>query len=493
MDDELALLQALEEELTAMERAQAADSLIAFTMATYPGYLPAAHHRRIVEVLEAVERGDIKRLILEMPPRHGKSELASKRFPAWYLGRHPGAQIISASYNSELAGDFGRAVRNLVADDTYREIFPGVELAADSQSAARWHTNQGGSYIAAGVGSAITGRGANIGIIDDPIKDRQEASSELMRERIWDWYTSVFYTRLMPGASIIIILTRWHDDDLAGRLLEEMKIGGDTWEVLSLPALAGDDDPMGREPGEALWPEWYDTDRLEQVRAVIGPRDWSALYQQDPQAEEGTFFLRDWIQYYEKAPDDLRIYGASDYATRDGEGDYTVHGVCGVDSDDNLYVLDWWRQRSTSDVWIEGFLDLVDTWAPQLWGEEAGQIRASLDPYIRTRIRERRSYIARKSYPSVADKRNRARAIQARMASGKVFFPRRAPWAPDLIAEMLRFDAGVHDDQVDVMSLIGRMLDEMRTAGSLKNFAPRHVRRVTKPKEANHAQEETVE
>jgi predicted phage terminase large subunit-like protein len=155
--------------------------------------------------------------------------------------------------------------------------------------------------------------------------------------------------------------------------------------------------------------------------------------------------------------------------------------VCGIDAEDNLYVLDWWRDRATSDVWVESFLDLVDAWSPQLWGEESGQIRASLDPYIQTRVRERRSYVARKPYPSVADKRNRARAIQARMASGKVFFPRRAPWTPDLISEMLRFDAGTHDDQVDVMSLFGRMLDEMRSAGGLRNFAPRHVRKVSQP------------
>ena len=282
-------------ELSLLQRLEARDSMLDFVMETMPEYSVASHHRLIVERLEAVERGDIRRLMLFMPPRHGKSELASKRFPAWFLGRNPERQIISASYNSELAGDFGRAVRNIIAEDTYQDIFPDVSLAQDSQSASRWHTNQGGSYIAAGVGSAITGRGAHLGIIDDPIKDRMEAGSELMRDRIWDWYTSVFYTRLMPGASVIIILTRWHDDDLAGRLLEDMKVGGDAWDVLSLPALAGVDDAMGRAPGDALWPEWYDHDRLEQVRSVIGPRDWSSLYQQVPQAEEGSFFLRDWV------------------------------------------------------------------------------------------------------------------------------------------------------------------------------------------------------
>lgn len=465
---------------TLLHRREARKHLLPFVTLTKPDFEVGRHHEMIANALERVALGDVKRLMIFCPPRHTKSELATRRFPAWYLGLNPKAQIISASYNSELASDFGREVRNLVSHPVYAQIFPEtLGLSEDSQAANRWHVKSGGQYIAAGVGTAITGRGANLAIVDDPIKDRQEADSETTRQRIWDWYRSVLYTRLMPGGSIICIMTRWHDDDLCGRLLVEMEGGGDKWDIVNLPALAEDDDPLGRERGEALWPEWYPEERLLQIKSVIGSRDWSALYQQNPQAEEGGFFLADWFKTVPEVPDNLRIYGASDYATKDGEGDYTVHGVCGVDESDNIYVLDWWRGQTTSDVWVESFLDLVDKWKPLQWAEEAGQIRSSLDPYITTRQRERRSYCVRTPFASRYDKRSRARAIQARMSSGKVYFPRGAPWLEDLRLEMLRFDAGRNDDQVDVLSLMGRLLENMQGAGKLRNWHPsRHIRRV---------------
>ena len=468
-----------------LERRQAREQLLPFVTLTKPDFEIGRHHEMISQCLERVESGEIVRQMIFTPPRHTKSELATRRFPAWYLGRRPDAQVISASYNSELASDFGREVRNLINTPVYAQIFPGVGLSEDSQAANRWHLKSGGQYIAAGVGTAITGRGAHLIFVDDPIKDRQEAYSETVRQRIWDWYRSVLYTRLMPGGSIVLIQTRWHDDDLAGRLLAEAGEGGDQWEVVELPALARDNDPLGRMKGEALWPEWYPEDRLIQIKSVIGSRDWSALYQQEPQAEEGGFFLADWFKTVSEPPEGLRIYGASDYATKDGEGDWTVHGICGVDEQDNMYMLDMWRGQTSSDVWVESFLDLVDRWKPLQWAEEAGQIRASLDPYITTRQRERRSYCVRTPFTSRFDKRSRARAIQARMSAGKVFFVRNAPWLEELRLEMLRFDAGRHDDQVDVMSLLGRMLEDMQGAGQLKNWAPsRHIRRVKQQKEA---------
>ena len=468
-----------------LERRQAREQLLPFVTLTKPDFEIGRHHEMISQCLERVESGEIVRQMIFTPPRHTKSELATRRFPAWYLGRRPDAQVISASYNSELASDFGREVRNLINTPVYAQIFPGVGLSEDSQAANRWHLKSGGQYIAAGVGTAITGRGAHLIIVDDPIKDRQEADSETVRQRIWDWYRSVLYTRLMPDAAVVLIATRWHDDDLAGRLLAEAGEGGDQWEVVELPALARDNDPLGRMKGEALWPEWYPEDRLIQIKSVIGSRDWSALYQQEPQAEEGGFFLADWFKTVSEPPEGLRIYGASDYATKDGEGDWTVHGICGVDEQDNMYMLDMWRGQTSSDVWVESFLDLVDRWKPLQWAEEAGQIRASLDPYITTRQRERRSYCVRTPFTSRFDKRSRARAIQARMSAGKVFFVRNAPWLEELRLEMLRFDAGRHDDQVDVMSLLGRMLEDMQGAGQLKNWAPsRHIRRVKQQKEA---------
>ena len=199
-------------------------SLLDFCLYTNITYEIAPHHKLIAEKLEAVERGEIKRLMITMPPRHGKSELASRRFPSWYIGRNPDKQIIAASYNSDLANDFGREVRNIVGSPEFSNLF-NTALSVDSKAANRWHTDKGGMYVAAGVGTAITGRGADILLIDDPFKDRQEADSEITRQRVWDWYTSTAYTRLMPGGAVIVINTRWHDDDLSGRLLEEQ----DTW------------------------------------------------------------------------------------------------------------------------------------------------------------------------------------------------------------------------------------------------------------------------
>jgi len=250
-------------------RLAATETLAAFTEYTFPQYRTAEHHRLICEKLEAVERGEIDRLMIFMPPRHGKSELASKRFPAWYLGRNPDKQVITASYNSDLAGDFGRQVRNIVREQRFRNVFPSVTLAEDSQAANRWNTSAGGSYVAAGVGTAVTGRGAHLLLIDDPVKDREEAESETRRETVYNWYSSTAYTRLMPGGAVILIQTRWHEDDLAGRLLEAEAKGGDKWDKLILPAILSN--------GQALWPEWYPIDALNRTKAAIGPRDWSAL------------------------------------------------------------------------------------------------------------------------------------------------------------------------------------------------------------------------
>jgi hypothetical protein len=226
-----------------------------------PGFETARHHQQIAESLEAVERGEIKRLMVFAPPRHTKSELCSRRFPAWYLGKNPDKQIIASTYNQDLASDFGRDVRGIIASDEYKNVFNDVSLKEDSKAANRFHTNSGGIYVSVGVGGPITGRGAHIALIDDPIKNREDADSEIYRERVWKWYTSTLYTRLMPGGAIIVILTRWHEDDLAGRLLERQETG-DKWDVISLKA---------RDNGKALWPAWYNTEALSQIEANVVP------------------------------------------------------------------------------------------------------------------------------------------------------------------------------------------------------------------------------
>jgi predicted phage terminase large subunit-like protein len=421
--------------------------LIDFAPRIVPDYAAAAHHHLICSRLEAVERGDIDRLMIAMPPRHGKSQLASRLFPAWCLGRNPRTQIIAASYNSDLANDFGRDVRNIVGSPEFGAIFPNVSLAVDSKAANRMNTNHGGTYIAAGVGTAVTGRGARVALIDDPFKDRAEADSERQREAVWAWYQSTLYTRLMPGGAIVVINTRWHEDDLSGRLLN----GKDKWELLELPAIGPD--------GKALWPEWYDVPALERIKANIGAREWSALYQQKPQPDEGTFFQRDWFGMWTEKPAHLSIYGASDYAVTDGGGDYTVHTVWGVDPAMNLYRLAQWRGQTSADVWIDRKLDLVKDWKPFAWFGEAGVIQKAIEPMLRRRMAERKIFCRLEWLPSIADKPTRARGFQARAAMGKVFFEDGAD-----LSEFLAFPAGKHDDQVDTASLIGRAIDETHPA-----------------------------
>jgi len=444
--------------------------LIAYAAYQWPGYKDAAHHRLIARALERVERGETKRLMIFMPPRHGKSMLSSEFFPAWYLGRNPDHYVIASTYAQELADDFGRKVKLQIADPSYSAIFPGVKLADDSQSVKRFHvegglevgTAQRGAYYAVGVGGPLTGRGAHLLLIDDPVKNREEADSEIVRRRIKDWYTSTAYTRLMPGARVVVIQTRWHEDDLSGWLLKEHAHEG--WEVLELPALDGE---------KPLWPEQYSREALERIRLAVGSRDWSALYQQRPTPESGDYFKKEWFRYYETLPQHVTYYGASDYAITAKGGDYTVHGIGAVDNAGNLYITDWWRHQTSSDVWVEVFLDLVKKWNPLTWGEEQGQIIKSLDPFIRRRMDERQTYCAREQFTSLTDKASRAQSIRARMAMGKVFFPKNAPWLADLESELLTFPVGANDDQVDVLGLFGRMLDQLIGAEAPEVQKPR--------------------
>lgn len=443
-----------------MKRRRARRSLIDFTTYTLPRYQPAGHHTLIAEKLEAIAEGQIDRLMVNMPPRHGKSELASRRFPAWLLGTHPEIELVVASYNADKAREFGYEVRDIVRSSEYQALFPGVGLKEDSRAADRWNTEAGGSFRAVGIGTALTGRGADVLLIDDPIKDDEEADSELRRERIWSWYSSVAYTRLSPGGRVVVIQTRWHEDDLTGRLLAEQGKGGDKWTILELPAILSS--------GEALWPERYPLEHLERIKRVTLPRHWSALYQQRPSPEEGAYYKRDWFRYYDEVPRHLRIYGASDYAVTDGDGDWTVHIVVGVDPDDNIYVLDLWRGQTASDVWVQAWLDMARKWRPLMWVEESGQIVKSIGPFLERRMREERVYCRREQVASAADKPTRSRSIQARTAMGKVYFPQHAPWRADFEAELLMFPAGKHDDQVDTLGLIGRMLDDLVAAAKPK-------------------------
>ncbi len=286
-----------------LDRDNAHENLMDFTRYRMPHFETADHHQKIAAALQRVERGEINRLIINMPPRHTKSELASRSFPAWYMGRHPTKQIITCSYGTQTANDFGRDVRNIIAAPEFRSVFPEVNLRQDSRAVGRWHTNRGGIYIAASVHGALTGRGAHLGVIDDPHKDYKEGNDKRRTDALWDWYGSTFYTRLMPGAAIIIIMQRMSDHDLTARILEKAKQTGEYWEVVSLPAIDTKGGKVPLEQGEALWPAWYPLARLLAIRSaqedpLMSTARFDAMYQQQPRPPEGMIIKKDWTNTF---------------------------------------------------------------------------------------------------------------------------------------------------------------------------------------------------
>lgn len=435
--------------------------------ATLCGFSPARHHAYVIERLEKLARREGKRkLALFLPPGSAKSTYASILFPPWMLANDASQSIIAASHTQELAERWGRKVRNLVQEHS---TVLGYSVAGDNKAAGRWETDAGGEYFAAGVGGGIAGRRADLAIIDDPIRSREDADSQTIRDKQWDWYKFDLVTRLKPNAAMVLIQTRWHEDDLAGRILKEE---GDEWEVVSLPMEALPGDALGRKEGEPLWPEWYSQDMRDTAKRDA--RLWSALYQQQPTPDSGDYFRAEWFRTVPRLPplNTMRLYGGSDYAVTSDGGDYTVHGVVGVDPDGRMYLVDVWRKQAASDVWVEAFCDLVGKWKPIGWAEEQGQIRAGIGPFLERRMRERRAFVHREQFPTRGDKATRAQSIRGRMALDGLYIPQDAPWRADLINECLRFPAGVHDDQVDMLGLIGQLLDKM-TSGVRPDVAKR--------------------
>lgn len=400
--------------------------------------------------------------MLLVPPRHGKSELASIRLPAWFLGRQPHKQFLSVSATEGLASDFGRAVRNTISSAEYQAVFD-TTLAEDSQAKGKWHTSAGGIYYSLGIGGSVLGRGGDCILVDDPYASMADALSELTRKNVWDWYTGTAYNRLMPGGSIIVINHRMHEDDLCGRLLAQQAAGGDKWEVVELPAI--------NDAGEALWPDAYPLPALERIRKNSQARFWSALYQQKPAPEEGDYFKAEWLRPYDKAPalDTLRVYGGSDYAVTADGGDFTCHAVVGLDPEGRMYLLDLWRRQASSDIWVEAFCDLVKQYKPMAWAEEQGQIKSGVGPFLDKRMRERKAYVVREQFPTRGDKAVRAQSIRGRMALEGLYVPANAVFYADLRSELLSFPAGKHDDQVDALGLVGQLLDQMQAGSKAKS------------------------
>lgn len=449
--------------------------LLPFVMRNVPEYEPGWIHKEICEKLEQFEKDVIAkkspRLMLFMPPRHGKSELASTQFPSWFLGRNPNKEIISCSYSASLAMSFSRKVRENLRDPRYQVVFPDTQLGKDSQSTENWLTTKGGGYLAAGVGGPITGRGAHALIIDDPVKNRAEAESGIERERVWDWYSSTAYTRLAPGGGVLVILTRWHADDLAGRLLQEMKRGGDQWEIIVYPAIAIHDEKYRKE-GEALHPARYDLDALEKIKRAMIPRDWGALYQQQPTTEEGSILKRTYWNRWQvdRPPTCEYIIQSYDTAYSKSEtADYSVITTWGLfypqgRMDEHYVQIDGIEDKDAIFDGAEAHLILLDSvkgrWDfPQLkekayelysyWKPDTTIIEAKATGLPLAHELRRSGVPVQTFTPSKGnDKMTRVHAVSDLFASGYIWAPRTS-WADDLIEECHQFPAGKHDDQVD--------------------------------------------
>lgn len=478
------------------QRELARRRLAAFGNYVHPWWKAAAHHDLVAEALEHVETyirtgglTGIGRLIVDMPPRHGKTELAAKIFPAWLLGRQPDRRVILTAYGAELAQESSRAVRAIVDGERYQAVFGGlssadapVELSDDSRSQSAWDLSapHRGGLVAAGVGGGITGKGAHLLVIDDPFKNREDAESAPYRDKVMSWYGSTAYTRLEDGGAIVIMHTRWHREDLTGQLLKAMATDpmADQWYVISLPALAleaeeyaksseqmraalldglfmDSDDALGRQPGQALWPVKYNEDMLARIKANLditsGSQDWFALYQQQPRPSEGAFFSWNDFEVVERAPDGLRWMRYCDLALgKTAKSDWNATGAVAMTADGTVFVRDMLRVHE----WNE-FKAQMKTWMlmPEelgtTWGIENVAFQ-SLAFQELMQDRELASVDIREVTPE-GDKELRARPVQARAKAGKLKLVR-GNWNAAFISEALDFPKGRHDDQVDSVS-----------------------------------------
>ena len=407
------------------------------------------HHRLIIEKLEAVERGEIRKLMIFVPPRHGKSEIASINFPAWFFGRNPKKSIIAASYNSDLAISFGRKARNIVASQEYKNLFPSVSLAEDSKAAGQWITNQGGEYTAVGIGGGTTGRGADVFLIDDPVKDKQEAESPVIQERNIGWYRSVARTRLSPKGARVIIQTRWHDLDLAGQILATE----DDWEIVDLAAIAPKDEEY-RKADEALWPQKYSIDELLAIKKELGIELWSALYQQKPISEESQVFKRHFFKY--RKIEDLerlqtRCFVTIDPAPGKSESADNI-GVCinWVDLE-NFWTLNAYKIKFDAAQLINLLFKLYADVHFETVGIEKGMYNDVLKPFLDAEQRKRNIFFSvRELDHGQRNKELRIRGLTPRYEAGQIFHL--VGHCEDLEAELLRFPKSPHDDVSDAVA-----------------------------------------
>jgi predicted phage terminase large subunit-like protein len=441
-------------------------------------YQPERFHRVMAAGLQALERGFMHdgdepgtctRLIISLPPRHGKTQLASKSFIPWYVGRHPHGSTIFGTYNDKFSQDIGRAVRDIMQHPAYRQVFPDAVLKEESQAADRLETTSGGVLAFVGRGGTTTGRGGDLLVVDDPVKDRAEADSPTIRESMWNWFNQIIGTRMMTDrARILLVQTRWHEDDIVGRLTDPSNDFYDEhvakrWKIIDLPALAMSDDVLGRKEGEALWPKRFGVSFLKDQRRQ-DPRGFSALYQGRPSPEQGNFFRSEWLGVYRpnQLPQNLRIYAASDHAVSLVQGrDKTALVLVGVDEQDDIWVLPQSILRQLdSNMAVDTMLGLIREHKPLFWWAERGQVSKSIGPFLRKRMLEESAFCSIIELTPVMDKQTRAQSIQGRMAMRKLHFPEFANWWPEARDQILKFPHAQHDDFVDALAYIGLGLQQ---------------------------------
>ena len=450
-------LRVLEAQLVKLEKLKqrelSQEKFLKFVEKVWPTFIGGRHHKRMAEAFERVARGECKRLIINMPPRHTKSEFASYLLPAWFLGKFPHKKVIQTSHTAELAVGFGRKVRNLVDSDVYNDIFTGLALQSDSKAAGRWNTSKGGDYFAIGVGGAVTGKGADILIIDDPHSEQEAAmaaSNPDIYDKVYEWYTSGPRQRLQPGGAIVIVMTRWSQRDLTGQVLKAAAArGGEEWEVIEFPAIL--------PSGNPLWPEFWSKEELEALHEELPNSKWQAQYQQNPVGNESAIVKRDWWKWWtqERPPTCDYILQTWDTAfEKNNRADYsagTTWGIWNNDEDNgspNIILLDTYKKRVE---WVDLKRDVLKTyhdWEPDGVLIEKKATGAPLIYELRSMGIPVQEYTPSRGNDKIA----RLNSVADIIASGKVWVPE-TRWAEELVDEIAAFPSGEHDDLVDATTL----------------------------------------
>ena len=439
------------------------ERFIKFVKRVWPTFVDGRHHVRMAAAFERVARGEIKRLIINMPPRHTKSEFASYLLPAWFLGKFPNKKVIQTAHTAELSVGFGRKVRNLVDQDVYKDIFPGVGLQADSKAAGRWNTNKGGEYFAIGVGGAVTGKGADLLIIDDPHSEQEAAlaaTNPEIYDKVYEWYTSGPRQRLQPGGAIVIVMTRWGLRDLTGQVVKNsLQRGGDEWEVIEFPAIL--------PSGNPLWPEFWSLEELSALKEELPNAKWQAQYQQQPTSEEGAIVKREWWKVWEKDDPprcDFIIQSWDTAYETTNRSDFSACTTWGVwtteEGETNIILLDVYKSRLEFFQLKKKVLELHKEYEPDALIVEKKVSGISLYQELR-----RMGVPVSEFTPSKGnDKITRLNSVSDIIQSGRVWVPN-TRWAEELIDEIAAFPAGEHDDLVDATTLA---LARFRSGGFLR-------------------------